>query len=246
MELSSDFSQSSADSPSQTIDQTSDQPEQDQIQLSTQPLPPQLLNQPMNQPTEYSVPPSEQTETGLTVNSDRRIFRISPIIRLTLLSFYTALTLPLPFLSQVTAAPVSPQLLGAGLGLGAVLLYGALSEQVIVDESDIQVTYPGWVRRLFRKGWTLPWSDIVALKPRSTGQGGIVYYFLSRSGQAYLVPMRIAGFAELVRLVQAKTGIDTRDVRPLSQPWMYLILLTLTLLLLAIDAWTITTALGQG
>lgn len=200
----------------------------------------------MNQPTEYSVPPSEQTETGLTVNSDRRIFRISPIIRLTLLSFYTALTLPLPFLSQVTAAPVSPQLLGAGLGLGAVLLYGALSEQVIVDESDIQVTYPGWVRRLFRKGWTLPWSDIVALKPRSTGQGGIVYYFLSRSGQAYLVPMRIAGFAELVRLVQAKTGIDTRDVRPLSQPWMYLILLTLTLLLLAIDAWTITTALGQG
>lgn len=200
----------------------------------------------MNQPTEYSVPPSEQTETGLTVNSDRRIFRISPIIRLTLLSFYTALTLPLPFLSQVTAAPVSPQLLGAGLGLGAVLLYGALSEQVIVDESDIQVTYPGWVRRLFRKGWTLPWSDIVALKPRSTGQGGIVYYFLSRSGQAYLLPMRIAGFAELVRLVQAKTGIDTRDVRPLSQPWMYLILLTLTLLLLAIDAWTITTALGQG
>lgn len=246
MELSSDFSQSSADSPLQTIDQTSDQPEQDQIQLSTQPLPPQLLNQPMNQPTEYSVPPSEQVETGPTVNSDRRIFRISPIIRLTLLSFYTALTLPLPFLSQVTAAPVSPQLLGAGLGLGAVLLYGALSEQVIVDESDIQVTYPGWVRRLFRKGWTLPWSDIVALKPRSTGQGGIVYYFLSRSGQAYLVPMRIAGFAELVRLVQAKTGIDTRDVRPLSQPWMYLILLTLTLLLLAIDAWTITTALGQG
>lgn len=200
----------------------------------------------MNQPTEYAVQPSEQTETGLTVNSDRRIFRISPIIRLTLLSFYTALTLPLPFLAQVTAAPVSPQLLGAGLGLGAVLLYGALSEQVIVDESGIQVTYPGWMRQLFRKGWTLPWSDIVALKPRSTGQGGIVYYFLSRSGQAYLLPMRIAGFAELVRLVQAKTGIDTRDVRPLAQPWMYLILLTLTLLLLAIDAWTITTALGQG
>jgi hypothetical protein len=56
--------------------------------------------------------------------------------------------------------------------------------------------------------------------------------------------MRIAGFAELVRQVQAKTGIDTTDVRPLSQPWMYLFLLVLTVFLLAIDSWTIWTALG--
>lgn len=41
--------------------------------------------------------------------------------------------------------------------------------------------------------------------------------------------MRVAGFAKLVALVEAKTGIDTRDVRPLSQPWMYLILLGCTL-----------------
>jgi hypothetical protein len=57
--------------------------------------------------------------------------------------------------------------------------------------------------------------------------------------------MRVAGFAELVRRVQAETGIDTTDVRPLAQPWMYLILLLFTVLLLAIDAWTITVALGQ-
>jgi hypothetical protein len=76
----------------------------------------------------------------------------------------------------------------------------------------------------------------------TTGQGGLVYYFLSKTGQAYLLPMRVAGFGRLVALVQAKTGIDTRDVRPLSQPWMYLILLGCTVLLLAIDAWTIWTA----
>ena len=56
--------------------------------------------------------------------------------------------------------------------------------------------------------------------------------------------MRVAGFAELVRLVQAHTGIDTRDVRPLAQPWMYLFLLVLTLLLLLMDAWTIGAALA--
>jgi hypothetical protein len=56
--------------------------------------------------------------------------------------------------------------------------------------------------------------------------------------------MRVAGFAKLVGLVEAKTGIDTRDVRPLSQPWMYLILLLCTLLLLLVDAWTIVTAIS--
>lgn len=180
------------------------------------------------------------------IQDDRRVFRLSILIRLTLLLFYTALTLPLPFLAQVTAAPVSPVLLSFGLTLGAIVLYGALSEQVIVDQQGIQVTYPGWVRLLWRKGWRLDWQDIQALKPRSTGQGGIVYYFLSRSGEAYLLPMRVAGFAELVRRVEAKTGIDTQDVRPLSQPWMYLILLMLTGFLLLIDSWTILTAMGQS
>lgn len=170
------------------------------------------------------------------------VFRLSPLIRLTLLTLYVALTAPLPFLPQATDAPISPALLSLGIGLGAVALYAALSEKVILDDQGIQVTYPNWIPRFFRKGWSLPWSDVKELKPRTTGQGGLVYYFLSTDGKAYLLPMRVAGFAKLVRQVQAKTGIDMTDVRPLAQPWMYLILLGLTLLLLLVDAWTITTA----
>jgi hypothetical protein len=71
-----------------------------------------------------------------------------------------------------------------------------------------------------------------------------VYYFVTAErDRAYLLPMRVAGFAELVRQVEAYTTIDTSDVRPLSQPWMYLILLSLTLLLLLVDGWAIATAL---
>ncbi|NJP10829.1 MAG: hypothetical protein HC866_16260 [Leptolyngbyaceae cyanobacterium RU_5_1] len=162
---------------------------------------------------------------------------------MTLLCLYMALTVPLPFLPQVAEPQISPQLLWAGIGLGGVVLYGALSDRVILNNHGIQVTYPAWVPSFVRKGWSLPWSEVKALKPRSTGQGGIVYYFLSQSGQAYLLPMRVTGFAQLVRLVQAKTGIDTSDVRPLSQPWMYVILLGFTLLLLLVDSWTIWTAL---
>lgn len=167
----------------------------------------------------------------------RQVFRISPLICLTLLSLYVALTLPLPFLARVTAAPISPALLGVALVLGGVILLGALSEQVILDERGIQVAYPAWARLIWRRGWSLAWSEIHSLKPRSTGQGGLVYYFLTQAGdQAYLLPMRVAGFGALVAEVQARTEIDTRDVKPLAQPWMYLILLGLTLLLLLIDA----------
>ena len=181
-----------------------------------------------------------------SANTSPSVFQLSPLIRITLLSLYVALTIPLPFLAQVTAAPVPPGLLFVGIGLGAIALYAVLSERVILDDRGIQVTYPGWVPSFFRKGWLLPWSEVKELKPRTTGQGGLVYYFLSQSGNAYLLPMRVAGFAKLVREVQAKTGIDTTDVKPLAQPWMYLILLGCTLLLLLVDAWTIMTALAQA
>lgn len=174
-------------------------------------------------------------------------FRLSPLIRITLLSLYVALTVPLPFLAQVSDAPVPPALLWGGIGLGLFALYGALSERVIVDDEKIQVTYPKWVPRFFRKGWELPWADVKDLKMRTTGQGGLVYYFVSQSSeQAYLLPMRVVGFARLVKLVETYTGIDTTDIRPLAQPWMYLILLGLTLLLLLVDGWTIWTVFSQG
>jgi hypothetical protein len=177
----------------------------------------------------------------MTSNS---IFKLSPIIRITLLTLYISLTVPLPFLSEVTGSPISPRFLWIGIAIGFVGLYAVLCERVILDDETIQVTYPIWVPKFFRKGWSLPWSEIKELKPRTTGQGGIVYYFLSQDGKAYLLPMRVAGFAKMVREVQLKTDIDTTNVYPLSQPWMYLILFVFTCFLLLVDAWTITTAVS--
>jgi hypothetical protein len=53
----------------------------------------------------------------------------------------------------------------------------------------------------------------------------------------------VVGFVRLVQRVQTETGIDTMDVRPLAQPWMYLILLGLTVLLGLVDSWAIGTAI---
>ena len=180
--------------------------------------------------------------TDTLASDDLRRFRVSPLIRITLLLLYAGLTLPLPILADVTQAPVPPALLSVGIVIGGILLYGGLSERVEVDENGITVRYPRWIGWLLRRQWHLTWSEITALKPRSTGQGGLVYYFTSDGQQAFLRPMRIAGFAELLRYVEAHTQIDTRDVKPLAQPWMYLILLVFSLLLLLIDSWTIWTA----
>jgi len=172
-------------------------------------------------------------------------FNLSPLIRITLISLYIALTIPLPFLAKVTSAPVPPSLLWVAIALGFIFLYGALSEKVVLDDEQIEVTYPRWFSLVSRKGWLLNWTEIAQLKSRTTGQGGLVYYFVTQArDRAYLLPMRVAGFARLVKIVEDKTGIDTTDVSPLSQPWMYLILLGVTLFLLLIDGWTIWTAVN--
>ncbi len=200
-----------------------------------------LRNTMQSAPSENVVPSQADGNLG-----DRaKVFRISSLIRFTLLLLYAALTVPLPFLAEVTGASVSPRLLCLGLLVGAVILFGALSERVVLDETGIQVTYPTWAKLIWRRGWSLPWESIKSLKPRSTGQGGLVYYFLTEAGdQAYLLPMRVAGFGALVREVQAKTDIDTTDVKPLAQPWMYFILLGVTLLLLLIDTWVLAMGLS--
>ena len=175
--------------------------------------------------------------------STTNIFNISPLIRITLLLLYAALTIPLPFLAEATAAPVPSNFLSIGIGIGAIVVYAALSQQVILDEEKIQVTYPSWIPQFFYQRWSLNWTQIAGLKMRTTGQGGLVYYFITvERDRAYLLPMRIAGFAKMVGIVTEKTGIDTTDVRPLAQPWMYLILFVFTIVLLLIDAWTITAA----
>lgn len=194
---------------------------------------------------EQSNPDSIATVSEQSVQmTDSLRFNLSPLIRITLLLLYTALLVPLPFLAIATDAPVPPFLLAGGICIGAVLLYAALTERVIVTQQQIQVTYAPWVPKFWRRGWNLNWSEIVALKPRSTGQGGIVYYFLSGNNDAYLLPMRVAGFAQLVRYVQAKTQLPMNDVKPLAQPWMYIILLCCALLLLLFDTWVVWMSLS--
>ena len=171
-------------------------------------------------------------------------FYISPLIRITLSLLYLSLLIPLPFLATFTHAEVPAWLLWVGICAGFGALQGGLSQRVVVDDRTICVNYPIWVPSLFVKSWSLDWSDIKELKMRTTGQGGLVYYFINDQGEGFLLPMRIAGFNNLVKLIQTYSSIDTTDIYPLAQPWMYFALLGLTGFLLLTDIWTISTAIG--
>jgi hypothetical protein len=72
-----------------------------------------------------------------------------------------------------------------------------------------------------------------------------VYYLVSQNRNGFLLPMRIVGFSRMLRLIQIKTGIDTKDVKPLAQPWMYAAVLGVAGLLAIADLWVIYTVLTQ-
>lgn len=168
-----------------------------------------------------------------------QIFRISPLIRIALWSFYSTLTLPLPLLAFQQGHHVSGWITLVGMGLGAIALYGALSEQVRLTDEAIAIVYPGWVPRWFRRSWSLPWAEIQTIKARSTGQGGLVYYLIRNEQEAYLLPMRVAGFAQMTRTIQAKTELDLAMSKPLAQVWMYGLLLAASVFLGLADGWVV-------
>jgi hypothetical protein len=188
-----------------------------------------------------------QINSAVVLPALPHVFHVSPLVRLALWSLYLALLLPLPFLAQRTAAftQISAEMSTVGIitaiVAGGMVLHMVLSEEVRLDEEGIAVCYPWWVPTVLRRGWSLCWSEISALKTRPTGQGGLVYYLVARERGGFLLPMRVVGFTQMMRLIQAKTGIDTQDVKLLAQPWMYATLLATAGLLALTDGWLLWT-----
>jgi hypothetical protein len=174
-------------------------------------------------------------------------FRVSPLVRYTLYGLLLVLVVPLPFmLLHQGKTELLPMTL-LGMMLGWIALVGLMSQRVQVDETGVGVGYAPWVPQLLTKGWHLEWSAIQRIETRVTGQGGRVHYLVNGQGAWFLLPMRIAGFNRFLQLVTAKTGIDTSRVKPLAQPWMYLILLGCVGVMALVDGWVIAVALaGQG
>lgn len=148
------------------------------------------------------------------------VFRMAPLIRGTLLLLYLVLVLPLVPLAPDGLRP----LLLVALPVGLLLVLAISAEQVQLDDEAITVTYPAWCRWLIRRGWRLSWSEVRALTPVGTSQGGRVYYLRSSDGSAYLLPQRVEHFDEFLARFSRCTGVDTASIGRISPPWTYRLL----------------------
>jgi len=154
--------------------------------------------------------------------------RMAPLIRFTLLALYLALAAPLP----VLAPPELRQPLWLALALGLALVLAATSERVLLDSSGLAVGHPGWCAWLLRRGWQLPWTQIEAITPVRTSQGGQVFY-LRQGDRQLLLPQRIERFEAFLERLSQETGLDTASIGRISPPWTYQTLAVLCALMLA-------------
>ena len=168
-------------------------------------------------------------------------FGLAPLIRFTLLSLYLALVLPLPLLAPVNLRGW----MTSGLFLGLLLVLGLLSEQVETDSKGIRVLYPAWIGWLFRRGWSMTWSDIRALVPVGTSQGGTVYYVKAANRQHQLLPQRIERFDRFLALLQERSAVNTKGIGRLTPPWTYQLLAALAVLMVLVEL-SAALAVNQG
>lgn len=168
-------------------------------------------------------------------------YGLSPLIRFTLISLYVALVLPLPLLAPEGLKPW----MVLGLILGFVLVNGLLSEQVETDDDGINVRYPGWIRWLFRRGWSMRWEDIRAIVPVGTSQGGTVFYLKAADLNHRLLPQRIERFDQFLGTLNERSSISTKGIGRLTPPWTYQVLAVLSVLMVSGEL-SMAVAIQQG
>lgn len=162
--------------------------------------------------------------------TERHCYPMSPLIRGTLVLLYLALVLPLPAL-----APDGLRLwLLFMVPLGLLLVLALVSEQVEIDGDGLRVGPAPWCAWLLRRGWQLQWSEVKALVPVGTSQGGRVYY-VRTGGKAHLLPQRVVNFEDFLSRFSCSSGVDTSGVMRLTPPWTYRLLAASSGLMLAAE-----------
>ena len=175
------------------------------------------------------------------MNKSSHCFQLSPLIRGTLITVYLALVLPLPAL-----APASLRLwLLAAVPFGLVVVLAMLSEQVTVTSLGITVGHPAWSSWLLRRGWSLEWTEMKALVPVGTSQGGKVFYITTHDQSQRLLPQRLEHFDRFLDLIQSQSSLRTTGIGRLTPPWTYQLLAALAALMLVGEG-SVAFAVRQG
>ena len=149
-------------------------------------------------------------------------------VKSSLISLYTALTVPIPFISSEQLK--IPSLFFFILGLA--LIINITSDYV--ETSEKKISYKtSFISRIFgKKNREIFWEEIKSIKSLPTSQGSRVFYFIDEKGKNLLVPQRIENFDIFVEKIKKKTNISTEGISYISPLWTYKLLTLLSAIMI--------------
>ena len=155
-------------------------------------------------------------------------FKTLFFVKSSLITLYSALTLPIPFISIEELKIIS--ILAFVLGL--FLIVNITSDYVETSKDKISYKTTFISNLIGKKSWEVFWKDIKLIKSSPTSQGSQVYYFMTFGEQKFLVPQRVEDLQELLSLIFERTGIKTEGMNYISPMWTYKLLTFLSLIMI--------------
>ena len=150
-------------------------------------------------------------------------------VKISLISLYLALTIPIPFFSSQELKIISIIVFLFGL----FLIISITNDYV--ETNDQKISYrTNFISEIFgKKSWEVFWKDIKLIKSSPTSQGSKVYYFVTYEDKNYLMPQRVENYEEFLIIISKKTGIDVKGFNYISPLWTYKLLTGLSVLMIA-------------
>ena len=155
-------------------------------------------------------------------------FKTLIFVKVSLISLYLALTIPIPFIS-IDKLKI-PSIFVFVLGL--YLIINITSDYVETCENKISYK-SSFISKFFgKKTWEISWKDIKLIKSLPTSQGSKVYYFSTFQGENFLLPQRVENLEKFLVIVSEKTGIQINEIPYISPLWTYKLLTFLSVFMI--------------
>ena len=155
-------------------------------------------------------------------------FRTLLPVKSSLISLYSALTIPIPFIS-IDSLKI-PSTIAFILGL--YLIFSITNDYVETCKDKISYKTSLFARFLGKENWEICWEDIELIKSLPTSQGSKVYYFNTKKGDNFLIPQRLEKFKKFLLVVQSNTKINVNEISYLTPLWTYKLLTFLSALMI--------------
>ena len=154
-------------------------------------------------------------------------FKTLFFVKISLISLYLALTIPMPFLAidELKLFTIFT------FFLGLYLIFNITSDYLETCNTKISYKTSSISKILGRKNWEVYWKDIKSIKTLPTSQGSKVFYFNTHLGDNFLIPQRVENLEKFLLIVTKKTDIATNEMSYISPLWTYKLLTLLSSLM---------------